>query len=267
MMKQILWKLALIVLVALLVLPLVIIILWSFTQQWPFPNLIPEVMGLRGYKYLFSPQAKTLSTLASSVFLSSCVMLITLMISLPAAKAFGCYQFKGKKILYYFVLMPLIVPPLTVAMGIHVAFIRMGLANSFLGVILVHLISGLPYAVRILTGVYELMGEQMEMQAKVLGATKLQTLRHVTLPLLAPALVSSGSLVFIISFSQYFITFLIGGGRVVTFAMIMFPYIQSGDRMMASVYSLSFISVTLVVLLIVERLVKKLYKNENYYYL
>lgn len=266
-MRQLVWKLSLAILVAIMILPLLIVVLWSFTQQWPFPNLIPEVIGLRGYRYLFSPEAKTLSTLASSVCLSSCVMFITLMISLPAAKAFGCYQFKGKKMLYYFFLMPLIVPPLTVAMGIHVAFIRLGLANSCLGVVLVHLISGLPYAVRILTGVYELMGEQMEMQAKVLGASKFQTLRHVTLPLLAPALVSSGSLVFIISFSQYFITFLIGGGRVVTFAMVMFPYIQSGDRMMASVYSLTFIAVTLGVLLIVERLVKQIYKNENYYYL
>jgi len=132
---------------------------------------------------------------------------------------------------------------------------------------LVHLIPCIPYGVRILTNVFEVIGESMEMQARVLGANQLQTFLSITLPLIAPGLISAGSLVFIVSFSQYFSTFLIGGGKIITFSMLMFPYIQSGDRMMASVYSIVFIMTALTFLLIVEKTVKMYYKAENYFYL
>jgi putative spermidine/putrescine transport system permease protein len=199
--------------------------------------------------------------------LSSVVTIITLIVSIPAGKALGALNFKGKRFFKMLLLAPIIVPPVVVAMGIHVAFIKVGLANTFWGVVLVHLVPCVPYAVRILMNIFEITGESMEMQARVLGARPIQVFFNITLPLIAPGLLSAGSLVFIISFSQYFLTFLIGGGRVITFSMLMFPYIQSGDRMMASVYSLAFILTTLVILLIMEKFVKDLYKADTHFYL
>lgn len=262
-----LWRTALSILFFLLLMPLLIVVLWTVAKNWPWPMLWPEAVGLRGIEYLMDPVSKTASVLWCSVGLSLVVMFITLAVSVPAAKALGCREFKGKRAIYIFMLMPILVPPLTVAMGIHVAFIRMGLANTFLGVVIIHLICGIPYAVRILTHVFELIGERMETQARILGATRWQTLMYVTLPIIAPGLVSAGSMVFIVSFSQYFLTFFIGGGRVVTFPMVMFPYIQSGDRMMASVYSVSFITVALLVLFILEGVMKRIYKNTDNHYL
>ena len=165
------------------------------------------------------------------------------------------------------VLAPIIVPTVSVAMGIHVVFMKLGLANTFMGVVLVHLIPCIPYSIRILTNVFEIIGDSMEMQARVLGASPLQTFVRITLPLIAPGLLSAASLVFIVSFSQYFLTFLIGGGRIVTLSMLMFPYIQSGDRMMASAYSVIFILTTLVVLLVIEKVVKSYYKGQNHFYI
>ncbi len=261
------WRTALGALLFLLLMPMLIVVLWTVAKSWPWPMLWPESFGARGFDYLMNPVSKTASVLWCSVGLSLVVMLVTLGVSVPAAKALGCREFKGKRAIYMFMLMPIIVPPLTVAMGIHVAFIRMGLANTFLGVVLIHLICGIPYAVRILTHVFEMIGDRMEVQAQVLGASRWQTLMHVTLPIIAPGLVSAGSMVFIVSFSQYFLTFFIGGGRVVTFPMVMFPYIQSGDRMMASVYSVSFITVALLVLFVLEAFMKRIYRNTDNHYL
>ncbi|WP_416198978.1 MAG: hypothetical protein ACFWUA_04520 [Sporanaerobacter sp.] len=106
----------------------------------------------------------------------------------------------------------------------------------------------------------------MEMQAKVLGASPFQTFRYITLPLIAPGIISASSMIFIVSFSQYFLTFLIGGGRVVTFSMMMFPFIQSGDRMMGSVFSIVFILTTLICLMIMEKAIRHYYKNGNFFY-
>ncbi|RKD29027.1 ABC transporter permease [Thermohalobacter berrensis] len=251
----------------LLLFPLVILFVWSFTKNWPWPNIVPKAFGLRAIKYVFSPTSKSLKTLLFSVWLSSVVTIITLFISIPAAKALGLYKFKGKRLFKLLILAPIIVPPVAVSMGIHVTFIRLGLANTFLGVVLMHIIPCIPYGVRILTNVFEIIGESMEMQARVLGANPYKTFFYITLPMISPGLVSAGSLIFIVSFSQYFTTFLIGGGKIVTFFMLMFPYIQSGDRMMASVYSLIFILTSLVLFVVIEKTVKAYYKAENYFYI
>ncbi|SHJ88369.1 ABC transporter permease [Paramaledivibacter caminithermalis] len=260
-------KVIMCVIIFLLIFPLGVVLLWSFVKIWPWPNLVPRDFGIRAFEYILNPNNKSIRILCFSVCLSSVVTVITLLISIPAAKALGVYNFKGKDFFKILVLAPIIVPTIAVAMGIHVAFIKLGLANTVLGVVLVHLIPCLPYGIRILTNVFEIIGESMEMQARVLGANSIQTFIRITLPLIAPGLLSAGSLVFIVSFSQYFLTFLIGGGRIITFSMLMFPYIQSGDRMMACSYSIVFILSTLVILLIIEKIVRSYYKGENYFYM
>ncbi len=245
-----------------LLLPLAVIFIWSFTKNWPWPKILPENFGLRGWLYFINPSSKSISTLIFSIFLSFTVTVITLGITIPAAKALALYRFKGKKLIELLIFAPIIVPTVTVAMGIHLQFIKIGLANTFLGVVLVQLIPCIPYSIRILKSVFELIGEDMELQAKVLGANSLQTFIYITFPILLPGVISAGSMAFIVSFSQYFLTFLIGGGKIVTFSMLMFPYIQSGDRMMGSVYSVVFILTTLTFLIIVEKLTNKFYKNK-----
>jgi putative spermidine/putrescine transport system permease protein len=97
----------------------------------------------------------------------------------------------------------------------------------------------------------------------VLGANSIQTFFHITLPIITPGVISAASMVFIVSSSQYFLTFLIGGGKVKTLSLVMFPYIKSGDRMMASAYSVVFSITTLGVLLLMESAIKKKYKNKT----
>ncbi|QEK12986.1 ABC transporter permease subunit [Crassaminicella thermophila] len=265
--NSLIFKTIMYILIFMLVFPLLVLVIWSFSKSWPWPYLIPKDFGLRGFCYITSATCKSPRILVYSIFLSMIVTIINLLISIPAAKALGVYTFRGKKFFKTLILAPIIVPPVAVAMGIHVSFIKIGLANTFWGVVLVHLVPTIPYGVRILMNVFEIVGDSMEMQARVLGAKPIQIFFYVTLPLIAPGLVSAASMVFIISFSQYFLTFLIGGGKVVTFVIDMFPYIQSGDRMMASIYSLIFIITSFMVLLIMEKSVKAYYKTEAHFYL
>ena len=95
----------------------------------------------------------------------------------------------------------------------------------------------------------------------MLGASKIDIFRYVTLPLLLPSILGASSMCFIIVFSQYFLTMLIGGGTVITYPMIMFPYIQSGDRVIASMYSIVFLGVSIIVLILIEKRIKSYYKN------
>lgn len=251
-----------------LLLPLAVIIVWSFARNWPWPNVFPANFGVRGWEYFFDPSSKSIQVLLFSLGLSFIVTLAALAITIPAAKAMALYQFRGKKFIEILTFAPIIVPTVAVAMGIHVQFIRMGLANTFMGVVLIQLIPCIPYTVRILKSVFEIVGEKMEQQARVLGAGKIQTFVYVTMPLILPGIISAGSMAFIVSFSQYFLTFLIGGGKIITFSMLMYPFVQSGDRMIGSVYSVVFILTAFLFLMIIEKLTSRFYREKlgEYHY-
>ncbi|MDY0235396.1 MAG: ABC transporter permease subunit [Gudongella sp.] len=261
------YKRILAIFICFLIIPLGVLLIWSFSKNWSWPNVFPSKFGLRGWEYFFDSSSNSINILFFSICLSLVVTFFTLIITIPAAKALSFYEFKGKKIIELLIYAPIIVPPVAVAMGIHFQFIKIGLANTFIGVVLVHIIPCIPYSVRILKSVFELMGRNIEEEALDLGANRLQCYIYITLPLILPGVLSAGSIVFIVSFSQYFLTFLIGGGRVVTFSMLMFPFIQSGDRMIASVYSIVFIVTTVVVLFIVEKMTYKFYRDVKRWYL
>ena len=74
----------------------------------------------------------------------------------------------------------------------------------------------------------------------------------MTLPALLPGILSSMSMGFILSYSQYFTTLMVGGGRVKTIALVLVPYIQSGDRALSSVYSVAFVASALLVFFLFE---------------
>jgi putative spermidine/putrescine transport system permease protein len=265
-MKRIFYYKALLnLIIASLVLPMFVVIIWAVSKSWAWPSILPTEWGIRSIEYLINPRNKTLNILANSLLISMLVTIFTLIITIPAGKALGQYDFYGKEVVKLLSLAPLIVPSITVAMGIHVSFIKLGLANKMLGVILMHTLVSLPYGVRIFTNFFEIFDNKIEESAKNLGARRRQVFFDITMPMIAPSIVSAGSLIFTVSFSQYFLTFLIGGGRVMTLPMVMIPFIQSGDRMLASAYSLLFISTSILLLFAFEKSLKLIYKDENFY--
>lgn len=244
-----------------LILPLGILFIWAITSSWVYPNLIPNEFSLRGFEYILNEE--NIKVLLNSIFISIVVVIITLIISIPAAKAIALYEFKGKKFFELLILSPIIIPMISVAMGIQLIFIKFGIANTLTGVILINIIPCIPYGVRIIADVYKLIGVKYEIQASMLGAKKIDTLRYVTIPLILPGIIGASSMCFIISFSQYFLTLLIGGGSVITYPLLMFPYIQSGDRILASMYSIVFIIISLIVVMLMKKSLEKYYNKEN----
>ena len=244
--------------------PMVILILWTFTSRWVWPDLLPTAYSLRAVKEVFSPYAKVFSTLFSSILLSLSVAALSAIVGTMTARALVLYNFVGKGLIDFLSISPNLVPSTVFAMGIHVIFIRMSLADTVLGVIIVHLIYTLPYSINIMRDLTKSIGVQMELQAYVLGASPLKSFIYITLPLLTPGIMASLSMAYITSFSQYFITLLIGGGNVKTFSLLMVPFIAKGDRSLGSAYALIFVISTLLVFVIIDRIIKRLpYQNKK----
>lgn len=252
-----------IALVLAIVLPMINLAIWTFAGRWAWPDLFPSVFTLRGLEEIFARKAEITQLLVTSIGISVTVAILATLIGLLTARAIVFYEFKGKKLVYFLSFLPFLIPSTVFAMGIHVKFIRWGLGDSVSGVIIAHLICSLPYAVRLLIDGCAAAGNRLEEQAMVLGASDFQILTRVTIPVLAPVLLSSLSMTYIVSFSQYFLTLLIGGGSVKTFAVVMVPFLQNGDRTIASCYSFLFLAISLIVFGIFEWLIKKVNREEE----
>lgn len=244
-------------------LPLVSLVVLACSAQWPFPCLLPAVITTDHiFRILLSPRLSEAVT--TSVALAVCTTAVTLLLVFPAAKAAGLYNFPGKEALKLMALLPVMVPAATVTMGLHYVMIRAGLAGTMLGVVVVHTVFAIPYAFRILMHVFELMGERHEEQAAMLGAGPLLVFSAITLPLVMPGMVAAATMSFIISFSQYITTFMIGGGRLLTVPLLLVPHVQGGELHVAAVYSLVFIFTALAALILLQVLVRRYYR-ETYF--
>ena len=243
-----------------ILIPILILPLWSVAGRWPWPDILPGAFSLRGLKELAASNTGLLSLLLSSTVLSVTVAILAAVIGLMTARALVFHDFKGKHLVSFAALLPLMVPGTAFALGIQVVFVYLGLGDTFWGVALVHLIYALPYTVGIMTDMTAALGPEPEQQGLMLGASPFRAFYYITMPLLMPGMISSASMAFIISFSQYFLTLMIGGGRVKTLSVVMVPFIQSGDRTLAASYALVFVAWSLLVFILLELLLKK-YKN------
>jgi len=242
--------------------PLVLLILLTVGMSWPYPSLLPRVFSLRYFQYVFG-DLQTLKAVITSILLAGFVTLLTLAIAVPAARSLALYKYRGKWLVELLVLAPLVVPAIAVSSGIQVTMIRLALSGSFLGVTLIHTVFALPYAIRIMTGVFEIISDRYEQQATVLGAGAAMTFFRVTLPMIMPGLLSAAAISFTISLSQYITTFLIGGGRIITVSMLLIPYIRSGQVQTAAVYSAMLIAAAMFSLFLMERAVRRFYNLET----
>ena len=182
-------------------------------------------------------------------------------IGIATARATELYEFRGKGLIRFFSLLPLLVPGTVLAIGAQIMLLKVGLGDSIAGIILIHTVASVPYCITIMTDVTAALGDKFEEQAATLGAGPFRAFFEVTLPNLMPGIMSSFSMGFIISYSQYFTTLIIGGGRINTISLVLMPYIQGGDRSLASVYAMAFTLSALGVFAMLELLIYNVNKG------
>ena len=242
-------------------LPLLILFLYSLSSVWRYPSVLPESLNLRALRFVADNASaisrSLISSLTYSLFTVACTFLITV---LPAS-VFARKSFRLKRMLEAFLLAPALVPSITFTMGVHYVFILTGLADTTLGIVLVLSIFSYPYMLRALTAGFMAYGEEYDICARNLGASLWRRLARVDLPLLLPSIVSGGTVVFLISFSEYFLVFLIGGGSVPSFTGYLFPFLNSSDRPIASILSLIFLMVPILLFLVIDLTVGRVYKK------
>lgn len=231
--------------------PIIFLVMMSIGSKWFWPDLIPREFNLYAWGVL-AEEPKLLPALIDTLILGGLVAIFNLLLALPAGKALAHHDFVGKSTIETFLLLPILIPSLAIVMGIQLTMIKMGFAYNLGGVLLVHLLPTLPYSIRIFRAGFENLGLKWEEQALTLGVPPKSIFLTIWLPLLLPSIRTALFLTFVISLSQYALTALIGGGNVVTLAMLYFPLFSGANPSVLAAFSLLFAILPLMFLSVTE---------------
>ena len=227
------------------ILPLVTLFIYSIFINYQYDDVLPSLISFRNYKIVFNEE--NIKVLLYSIILSLASSFLSVIASYLFVRVLRIYKCSIANILKLLSAIPILVPAFSYIMGIGVALNLIGINDTIFGVIISHAIVILPYSIFLLDNSFEIIGEEYEELAFILGANEIKTVFDISLPMLRQSIFNSLAIGFVISFSQYFITLIIGGGVVKTYAMIIFPLIQGNNRGLASASALIYCLINIII--------------------
>lgn len=151
--------------------------------------------------------------------------------------------------------MPLAFPQQPVFVNLLLTFTKMGLTSTIQGVVLIHLMVSLVFAVWISSAAFKSIPPELEEAARSVGASKMRAFVQITLPLAAPGLLASAVFVFLTSLDEFTGTFFIGLPFISTLPMLL--YASSGSNLQfASVIAIVLLVPSILFMVIIERFLR-----------
>ena len=189
--------------------PTILMIPLSFGSgglNWP-----PQGFTLHWYETVLQSPVWT-QALTRSLLVGLGTGLLAMLIGTPAAFLLVRSEIPGKAAWLVFILSPIVVPRMIIAVGLFYLFARMGLIGSALGLILGHTVVAVPYVVMTMMAVLRNYDTRLDHAAQSLGARPVATLRYVTFPILGAGMMSSFLFAFATSFDELTIALFATGG-------------------------------------------------------
>lgn len=224
------------------------------------PSLWPATPTLEQYGRLFA-RTTFLDNLRHSLIVAIGAVLVGLSTAVPAAYAFSRFRFRGRRLLLVQLLLVNMLPIVLLIIPLFVLMRRLGLLDTHLGVILGHATFAIPFSTWLLTSYLASIPRELDEAAAIDGASRLETLRLVVLPLLAPGIATTAIYVFLTSWNEYLFAMMLSGERVrtVTVALQLFIGEFTVDwGLLTAGGTVVALPVTLLFLLVQRRLVSGL---------
>jgi putative spermidine/putrescine transport system permease protein len=193
--------------------PALLMIPLSFAKSglnWP-----PSGFTLQYYQTVIASPLWAQAALRSLV-VGIAAATLAMLIGTPAAFLLVRSQMRAKSLMLAFVLSPIIIPRMIIAVGLFYFFAKVGLIGTSFGLAIGHTVVAVPYVVMTMMAVLRNYDTRLDVAAQSLGAKPWQVLRHVTFPILAAGLLSSFLFAFATSFDELTIALFASGGLSAT---------------------------------------------------
>jgi ABC-type spermidine/putrescine transport system permease subunit II len=245
--------------------PMLGLVLWSVALRWYWPNALPQETGLDywlqalGLRTSLAIGAVSITdSFLTSLMLAVASVAVVMLIATPVGFVLAKRRIPWKGLILLLFLMPQAFPQQPVFVNLLLSFNRLGLAGKVSGVLLVHIMVSLVFAVWISSAAFKAVPPELEEAARSVGATGLRAFLRVTLPLAAPGLLAASVFVFLTSLDEFTGTFFIGLPFVSTLPMLL--YSSSGYNLQfASVIALILLLPSILFMIVIERFLKAEY--------
>ena len=225
--------------------PLIVLVAFSFNRarlaaRW-------EGFTLEWYAVALRDQ-HVLAALRNSVIIALATTVLATAAGTAAALAFHRLRLRAHGTWDALVVVPLVLPEIVLAASLVLLFAAMGLRLGFFTVVLAHVAFSLSYAIVVVRARLAGFDRSLEEAAMDLGASPLRTLRHVTLPLIAPGILAAALLVFSVSIDDYVVTSFVAGVGATTLPLHIYSMVRSG--LSPEINAVSTVLLTATVLLL-----------------
>lgn len=247
------------VLLLVFLLPPAVLAVYTFAGRWEYPRVLPSEASFRAFRYAAGQGRAIAGSVLSSAGFSLAAAALSFCLSLLPASLLAFREFPGKNLIEPLFLLPAVLPAMTFAVGAHLIFLVLRIADTWIGVVLILTVYGYPYMLRTLIVGYRAVGSDYRNCALNLGSSRFRTRLTVEIPLLLPSILAGGIVVFLVAFSEYFLVFLIGGGTVRSVTGHLVPFLLSSDFPVASLLVLLFSLLPFALLVTLEAVVSRIY--------
>ncbi|MBI1735652.1 MAG: ABC transporter permease [Candidatus Rokubacteria bacterium] len=233
--------------------PLVLVVWMSFTPD-EFFSLPLDTFSLRWYHEAFAyPGFVEAFVLSALLALAAATVAVTL--GFLAAYALVRFQFPGRAALDAFFVSPLLVPAVVLGIALLQFVNRLGLYNTFAGLLAAHVVVVVPYTVRVIVTALRSVSEDLEWAAMNLGARRGTMLRRITLPLARRGMLAAFLFAFILSFDEVTVTIFMTGPAYQTLPIRVYNYLT--DQVDPTVAAVSTLLILLsgVLVILLDRIV------------
>lgn len=191
-------------------------------SQFPV-RYLPSSTTFEHYRTLIQRTSFPVNLL-NSLIIACGAVLLGLATSVPAAYSFSRFRFAGRRTLMTGFLVINMFPIVLLIIPLFVLMRTLGLIDTFLGVIIGHSTFSIPFSIWMLVSYFNAIPKDLDEAATIDGASRLQTIRLVVLPLVMPGIVTTAIYVFITSWNEYLFAMMLSGETVrpVTVALQLF---------------------------------------------
>ena len=191
-----------------------------FPEEWSLESWRYAIESVEFHKYILN-----------SFFAGLGAAAIALLIAVPGGYIFGRKKFKGKEVLFYFIILALLFPFVLLIVPLTISWIKVGLYDTMFGLWLSYQVFIIPFGLWILRGFFEELPASLEECAMVYGCTQFQAFYRVMLPLAKPVVVSLLFLSFLIGWNDFlFSNMLTTGDGPRTASVIIYVMAVGGER-------------------------------------
>lgn len=207
-----------------LIFPILVVIPLSFSsaQYLTFP---PPGFSVQWYHKFFS-RSDWVGAAWLSVWIGLSVMVLATILGTAASLGLVRGRFRGRQSINTFLVSPMVVPSIIVAIGIYFFYARIGLIGHPIALIVAHTALAVPFVVVNVSATLYGFDERLEFAAMNLGANRWRTFWQVTLPIIRPGVMAGALFAFITSFDELIVALFVSGTGAVTLPRKMWDSIR-----------------------------------------